>query len=306
MSQPSTPFLADFQQRRLTFDGKVPFEPVGLALGKGASALEVAIARADQAPSQPSLRSTWKARQGGRPAPLLLVVLHGDRASICGPAGDDPPAHVGLDRGQVERICREALLAPDRHAAHRALRDSLPALTSTLSGVRNEGYLATHELQAGARQREDWSNALKLARPALQKRGHDQLRALGFLVEPCDRVTSILRSADQKKLGIAVLLESAESPELQTSRFGDLSPVAYALSVADRENLPYVLVQHGNKLRVYPTRVGVGVGRRGRSETYIEVRKLSTILRQLGMEFSEHPPWRVVGWRESRVYVPAG
>lgn len=37
-----------------------------------------------------------------------------------------------------------------------------------------------------------------------------------------------------------------------------------------------------------------------------EGRRLSTILRQLGMEFSEHPPWRVVGWRESRVYVPAG
>jgi len=277
MSQPSAPFLDDVQQRRFTFEGNVPFQPIGLALGKGASALEVAIARADQTPSQPALRSTWKVRQGGRPAPLLLVVLHGDRAAVCGPAGDDPPAHIGLDRGQVERICREALQAPDRHAAHRALRDSLPALTSTLSGIRNEGYLASHELQTGARQREDWLEAQRRGRPALQKRGHDQLRALGFLVEPCDRVTSILRSADQKKLGIAVLLESTESPELQTNRFADLSPVAYALSVADRENLPYVLVQHGNKLRVYPTRVGVGVGRRGRSETYIEVH--TTLLR---------------------------
>jgi hypothetical protein len=273
MSQPT--FLADLQPRRLTLEG--PFQPIGLVLGSGPSALEVAIARAEQVPTPLALRTTWKKRLNARAVPLLLVVLHGERASLCGPAGDDPPAHVDLDRGQVERICREALQAPDRHAAHRALRDSLPAVTSPLCGIRNEGFLATHELQAGARQRDDWTEATKRGRPVLQKRGHDQLKALGFHVEQCDRVTSILRSADQKKVGIAVLLESAESPDLQADRFSMLSPIAYALSVADRESLPYVIVQHGAKLRIYPTRMGVGVGRRGRSETYVECH--TTLLR---------------------------
>jgi hypothetical protein len=273
MSQPT--FLADLQPRRLTLEG--PFQPIGLVLGSGPSALEVAIARAEHAPTPLALRTTWKKRLNARAVPLLLVVLHGERASLCGPAGDDPPAHVDLDRGQVERICREALQAPDRHAAHRALRDSLPAVTSPLCGIRNEGFLATHELQSGARHREDWAEATKRGRPVLQKRGHEQLKALGFHVEQCDRVTSILRSADQKKVGIAVLLESAESPDLQADRFSMLSPIAYALSVADRESLPYVIVQHGAKLRIYPTRMSVGVGRRGRSETYVECH--TTLLR---------------------------
>src|SRR3972149_4848736 len=74
------------------------------------------------------LRAGGRARSGGRAAPLLWVVPQAERASLCGPAGDDPPAYLGLDRGQVERICHEALEQPDRHAALRALRGVLPSL----------------------------------------------------------------------------------------------------------------------------------------------------------------------------------
>ena len=62
-----------------------------------------------------TLRAAWKARNAGRAAPLLFVVLHGDKASLCGPAGEDPPAYTALDPWQVERICREALGEPDAH-----------------------------------------------------------------------------------------------------------------------------------------------------------------------------------------------
>ena len=37
------------------------------------------------------------------------------------------------------------------------------------------------------------------------------------------------------------------------------------------ENLPYVISLQGPKLRLYPTKMGVGVGRRGRTNTYVEV-----------------------------------
>src|SRR5262249_27425288 len=50
-----------------------------------------------------------------------------------------------------------------------------------------------------------------------------------------------------------------------------LSPVSYAMAVADRENLPYVVVSQGSRLRLYPVKINVGVGRRGRTETYLEV-----------------------------------
>ena len=63
------------------------------------------------------------------------------------------------------------------------------------------------------------------------------------------------------------MLNQQKTPELESDRFSGLSPVTYGLAVADRENLPSVIVQHGAKIRVYPTKVGVGVGRRGRTET---------------------------------------
>ncbi len=231
--------------------------------------MEVLVASSSSSPNATMLRSAWKARNAGRAAPLLFVVVHGGRASLCGPAGDAPPAYLDLDRGQVERICREALEQPDRHAALRALRDVLPSLESDLAGIRNEGFLATHELRAGAKRRSDWNDAGRKARGALAKRGHELLRALDCGIEPYDRVTSILR-AGERKIAVAVLLTREESPELTGERFAGLSPISYALAVADREGLPWVVVQHGAKIRVHPARPGVGVGRRGRTETYIE------------------------------------
>ena len=262
-------FLDDLSLRPVSLPPGVPFTAIGLALGQGASPLEVLVTSSTTAPNATTLRSAWKARNAGRAAPLLFVVIHDERASLCGPAGEDPPAYIALDRGQVERICREAIEQPDRHAALRALRDVLPSLESDLAGLRNEGFLATHELRAGARQRADWQDAGRKARGALAKRGTDLLRALGFGIEPCDRVTSILR-AGERKIAVAVLLTRDESPELSGERFSGLSPITYALTVADRENLDWVVVQHGAKVRIYPTHVGAGVGRRGRTETFIE------------------------------------
>jgi hypothetical protein len=264
----STEFLGGHPLRPVTFPAGT-LDAVGLALGLGPSALEVLIAACATDPNPAALRSAWRARNAGRAAPLLLVALHGQKASLCGPTGDDPPAYVALDRGQVERICQEALEQPDRHAALRALRDVLPSLESDLAGLRNEGFLATHELRSGARQRRDWEEAGRKARAALCKRGSELLSALGFGIEPCDSVTSILRAGD-RKVAVAVLLTADESPELAGPRFSDLSPITYALDVATRENLPWVVVQHGAKIRVHPARLNVGVGRRSRTETFVE------------------------------------
>ena len=98
------------------------------------------------------------------------------------------------------------------------------------------------------------------------------LKGLGFKVEPGDGPTSVLRAGPNgKKLAVAVLLRPDESPELEADRFSGLSPVSYALTVADREGLPYVVVSQATKLRLYPVRLNVGVGRRGRTETFVEV-----------------------------------
>jgi hypothetical protein len=136
-------FLAECELRPLMLPEVHDLKPVGLGLGNGPNALEVAIAASAEAPTATTLRTVWKARLGGRAIPLLLVVLYNGKAALCGPAGDHPPAFVGLDPGKVERICRAALEEPDRHSALRFLHSAIPEVETPLSGVRNEGLFAT-------------------------------------------------------------------------------------------------------------------------------------------------------------------
>ena len=89
------------------------FKILGIAYGQGKRLqLEVLYSEHDRTPSPTQLRSAWKARQNRRAVPLLVVVLHKDRAYVCGPSGEDPTVYSGLDPGQIERICQEALDQP--------------------------------------------------------------------------------------------------------------------------------------------------------------------------------------------------
>ena len=268
----SNDFLTGQQLRPVTLETPIKGETSGLALGQGSSALEVIVLRTTAAPSLPNVRTTWKKRNNRRASPLIVVVLHGDKATVCGPAGDDPPAYENVDIGQIDRICRDSLAGPDRHAALRYLRDTLQDIDTRLPGIRNEGFLATHELEQGAKKLGDWENALTKSEKIINLHEKELLKALGFKVEACDQVTSILRNkADDRSMALAVLLTQHESPELSGDRFAGLSPVSYALHVAQRENIPYVVLLQGSKLRLYPTKTGVGVGQRGQTETYVEI-----------------------------------
>ena len=104
----SGPFLADIELRPLRLADDASREPIGFALGHGRGGLEVAVTQAAHRPTQAVMRAAWNARHGGRAVPLLLGALHGDRAAICGPGGEEPPVYLDLDRGMVERLCRTA------------------------------------------------------------------------------------------------------------------------------------------------------------------------------------------------------
>jgi len=263
-------FLEDFDLRPVQLKDTRSFDLIGLALGKGIQPLEVLLAKAGHRPSAVDVRTVWKARLGGRATPLLFIVLYGDRAALCGPSGDQPPTFLDLEIGRLERICRSALAEPDRHAALRFLHTTIPEVETPLTGLRNEGLFATHELEFGVPQRADWNKVTERACPLLTKRNGDLVSALGFTIEPMPGPVSILR-ASKTKVAIAVFLDRQEVPEVATSRFSQLSPVSYALAKADEENLPYVIISSGPRLRLYPVRTGVGIARRGRSETFVEL-----------------------------------
>lgn len=265
-----TEFLTDIISRPWTTDVKSGLHPAGLFVGKGSNAIEVAVAQASKAPARRgALVACWKARKGGRAAPVLLVVLHSGKAALCGPTGESPPVFSDLEIGQVERLCREVLAQPDRHATLLFLSQALPSLETALPGINNEGLLALHELERGVPRRQDWADAGRKAAGVLSKRAGDLLSALGFSVEPLDNLTSLLRSQG-RRTALAVMLRESEAAEAGSERFNSLSPISYALKKADDENLPWVVLTHGSRIRLYATDVHAGVGRRGRTETYIE------------------------------------
>jgi hypothetical protein len=263
-------FLDDFVPVRARLTPPPGLQVRGLYLGQGNLGLEILTLDAETEPKATFLRQVWKDRLGGRAAPLLAIALRGDTAIICGPAGEDPPIRR-IEVKQAERLCVRALAEPDRNAALRFLHDALPGLESDLPGIRNEGLLSNHELARGARLRHDWAKAQTSGAPALGAEGMDLLRRLGFAIEKADGVTSLLRTGSRDR-AIAVLLDGSETPEGAAPRFQNLSPVSWALSIADQRNLPWVVVVQADRVRLYPVELGVGVGRRGRTETWIELR----------------------------------
>ncbi|MBF2755896.1 MAG: hypothetical protein ISN29_11665 [Gammaproteobacteria bacterium AqS3] len=90
---------------------------------------------------------------------------------------------------------------------------------------------------------------------------------MGFTSQRLDNLTQLLLHK-QERTALAVLLNESEIPEVGSGRFNNLSPVSYALTKADKERLPWVLVIQGDRIRLYNTK-NVGVGRRGRTETYV-------------------------------------
>ncbi|MCX7599293.1 MAG: hypothetical protein N2512_10600, partial [Armatimonadetes bacterium] len=243
----------------------------GLFLGQGDKAAEVVVAVSPYKPSPTVLREMWLWRQAQRGVPLVVVVLHGERASVCGPSGDHPPVYEDVDAQAVERICRRALDQPNRHDALRFLWDRLPHLEAALPGVRNEGFLTLYELQRlPSHQPPLFAEATAQAQQLMALRGEDLLSGLGFTVEPI-RGRAYRLLAGQRRRAVAVLLEAGEAWELPDSNFYDLSPVSCALVEAERENVPYVVLLREGTLRLHPVEDGLGVAQRGRVDTFLEI-----------------------------------
>lgn len=264
-------FLVEHEPRPLALPSPSGIRPVDLFVGRGGMALELALLESDQEPSVGQLRELHRERLGRRAAPVVIVVLWGDeRAAICGGPPDALSIHTSLPRGQVERLCRSALATADRHAAIRYLAQALPQLASRIPGLRNEGLFALHELIAGVPRRADWSQANARARDLLPLRGRALIGRLGFQARQLPGPASLLL-AGESKVAVAVFLSRPDEIDPPGPLFDGLSPVSYALAQADHERLDYVVVSAGSTLRVYPVKPAVGTGRRGRTETFIEL-----------------------------------
>ncbi|GGM15756.1 Eco57I restriction-modification methylase domain-containing protein [Nakamurella endophytica] len=271
-------FLADTETQEIDWmrPSGVPssLEPLRVAIGAGSDALEVALAVSPNPPRMDDVRRLWSLRWNRRAAPVLLVVAHqgssGWQATVCGLSGD-PAAIGGLDLSQVERICAAALAEPTAAAAKRTLQRLLVGPKDQLiAGLTNQGLFASHELRHGVPARVDWAAARARGMATLGKTGAALITALGYTTTAYGSLAHVL-SANGTRQAIAVLLNEEELFDRPGVRFGAVSPVTQGLAIAQEYNLPWLIVMRGTQMRLYPARPDIGVGRKGQSETFVEL-----------------------------------
>ena len=248
--------------------------PAGLFAQDAPSGLEVVLVESSGRPTAAVMRRGWLRRRAGRASPVLLVAFYRVsgcvEVSVCGPVGDRPVVHHGLDVSQVERLVAVALGEPSHHAAARFLLASLGELGSAVPGLRNVGLLATHELMVGVRDMGEWPEAVGRSSRLLGERGRGLVEGLGFSVQVLGVNTSMLTVAGRNR-AVAVFCDEDEPFDSPAGRFDGASPVSRGLAVADQQNVDWVILTRASEIRLYAARTDTGVGRKGRAETFVEL-----------------------------------
>ena len=237
----------------------------------GAGAIQVGVARLTARPTKRLLDELWKSRGTRSPMGFVVAAVSAEGVWIHYPSADTPP--IGpITLGQAQRQLQSVLDEPNGLAAHSRMRAIQEALSSTgTAGFSNHFLFATYYLNRDVPRRADWDAAHRLAALALPKRGIDLVTALGFDTEPAgsERVL-VLRTASGPRRAVAVLLRDDEHFDQKSATY-QLTPVAKALEVAGREQVPWVIALSKSTVRLYSGRDGVGVGQRGQSETFFEL-----------------------------------
>lgn len=271
---------------RLTADRVVTWSqtnvPAGVSLSKvylgpdphGLGGFQVAVATAAVPPSRQALRDLFAARKGKTQIQLLVAVTHEDSVHLFGPDPQAQPIEVSVE--QAQRQLQSVLSEPDVLAATARLAGFRKAHDSTSSaGFTNNGLFATHHIKSNVPKRTDWSTLGEAARPLLGLRRVGLIEALGFKTQKGPNSTLTLTARSGAPRAVAVLLDESEHFEAKSTRF-QLSPVAFGLAVAARQEVTWLVVLRKDQIRLYPGRDGVGVGSKGQAETYFEI-DLSTI-----------------------------
>ncbi len=244
-------------------------------VGDQPDALEVVVAHSQARPKAEDLRRLWRARWGKRAAPVALVVqyesAHGRQAAVCG-LREDADVVFDLNVEQVERVGIAAFDSPTVPEGERFFQKLLSdPVENQIPGLTNTGLFASHELRAGVPQRPDWQDQKALARSLVAHRGSTLLDALGYDVSPYRSAGFLLSTKDGPRRAVAVLVEDSEHFDRPSSRLNAESPVLYGLSMAQQQELPWLLLLRGTQLRLYSAKPQVGVGRKGQTETYVEL-----------------------------------
>lgn len=259
-----------------------PSAPTGIRTDKifvgpdpfGLGGFQVAVADATNPPTRQLLRELFTVRKGKTQVQLVVAVAHANKVHLFGP---DPQAHpIELSSEQAERQLQSVLSEADVLAATERLAGFRKASDTTgVAGFTNSGLFASHHIMSNVPKRPDWGALGAQALPLLALRHTKLIEGLGFATRPGPNGSLLLSVGKHPPRAVAVLLDDSEQFDTKTQRF-QLSPVAFGLALASKQELPWLVVLRKDQIRLYPGRDGVGVGSKGQAETFFEV-DLSTI-----------------------------
>ena len=230
--------------------------------------IEVLVASSPKPPTVPEMRSLFKWRKNDRSNLVVIAIETKGRVHLFGPAEDRQP--ISVEAAMAQRVLQAALEDPTPLMARRSLVSFYDNFGSTeMAGIKNKGLFATHHLRDNLPQRKDWIELQSQGQDLAKKRHRELITALGFEISTEERNTLILKAGPEKRV-VAVLLEDNETFESPSGRFPS-SPVAWGLTVAADNNVPWLIVLKKDQIRLHPGRDGVGVGQKGQAETFLEL-----------------------------------
>ena len=187
------------------------FEPRHVFFGNGTNlAIEIAITKWTKGdlPNRAALISLHRIRVNERANPVVLVVeLENGGALVFGPNSASAPLGP-LPQEQVQRLLQASLDEPTVIAARNRLAGLMQSLDSTaMSGVKNSGLFANHELMNGVPQRADWKTSCESSVAKLSLKGQQLIEKLGFSSGRAGAHALLLTGMGPRPEAIAVMLD---------------------------------------------------------------------------------------------------
>ena len=268
-------------QLLVDFDDRLPWNKTTGSItateilrGSDDTGLVVVLADSDGEPTSGDLHAMWKARAGQSADPVLVMVSYptvlGPRVAVLGPDRDAVPVSA-VEEMTAARLAAAALQTDSPIGLLADVRRKLASLRGgTAPGFRNEGLFASHVL-AQQPQRPDWTSLSERSARLLSDRGEHLLSSLGYEVDHVPDGMVLRDTVDKRRHAAAVLLLDDESFDNPLGRFAGTTAVTHGLALARREGVPWLIVLGGSVARLYPANPDVGVGRKGQTQTYVEV-----------------------------------
>lgn len=204
----------------------------------------------------------------------VIDLVGGRRKMPDGASNDARPRPLIVQKvpvAEARNFCRAILSEESPSAANRLVARWMDERATDMPGLKNDGLFARHALLTYVPEREDWPPAGVKAAACRDRGGRDLVKALGFTIDDSSEPSAALLTVAGSTAAAALFLEGVGSFDEQSAQYGAISPVTHALAVARRHKVRWVVLTRGRSIRLHPVSPDLGVGRRGRSTTYVEI-----------------------------------